>query len=91
MEDRAFDVALCRGADSRIVTMPRTTEEILAQADDLARTVEDYDPEPGDRERVSPEFRLRIAALKRAEPEAEVASAVDDARRKHPNRQTRAG
>ena len=62
--------------------MPRSTEEILAQADELAREFEEYDPKPGDRERVSPEFRLRIAALKRAEAEAEVAAAVTEARRK---------
>lgn len=62
--------------------MPRSTEEILAQADELARRFEEYDPKPGDRERVSPEFRLRIAALKRAEAEAEVAAAVTEARRK---------
>lgn len=64
------------------MTMPRSTEEILAQADELARKFEEYDPKPGDRERVSPEFRLRIAALKRAEAEAEVAAAVTEARRK---------
>ena len=91
MEDRAFDVGHCGGADSQVMTMPRSTEEILGQADELARTFEDYDPEPGDRGRVPPEFRLRIAALKRAEPEAEVASAVADARRKQSNRRTRAG
>jgi hypothetical protein len=45
------------------MTMPRGTEEILAQADELARMFEDYDPKPGDRERMSPEFRLRVREL----------------------------
>lgn len=62
--------------------MPRSTEEILAQADELARRFEEYEPKAGDRERVPPEFRLRIAALKRAEAEAEVVAAVTEARRK---------
>jgi len=63
LEDCAFDVGLCDGADSQVMTMPRGTEEILAQADELARMFEDYDPKPGDRERMSPEFRLRVREL----------------------------
>lgn len=60
--------------------MPRTTEEILAHADELARQAEDYEPKPGDRDRVPPEVRLRLAALKRAEAEVEVKAAVAEAR-----------
>lgn len=60
--------------------MPRTTEEILAHADELAKQFEAYDPNPGDRENVSPEVRLQLAALKRAEVEAEIKRAVADAR-----------
>ena len=58
--------------------MPRTTEEILAHADELARQAEEYEPKPGDRDRVPPEVRLRLAALKRAEAEAEVAGLYRD-------------
>lgn len=60
--------------------MPRSTEEILAQADELAKRFEDYTPEPGDRDKVNTETRLRLAALKRAEVEREVAEAVANAR-----------
>lgn len=62
--------------------MPRSTNEILAHAAVLARRFEDYDPQPGDRGRVSPEVRLQLAAMKRAEVEAEVAAAVSAARKR---------
>lgn len=61
--------------------MPRSLDEIMAQADDLADRFESYEPEPGDRDTVSPLTRLRLAALKRAEAEREIAEAVADARR----------
>lgn len=61
--------------------MPRSTEEILAHAEVLARQFEDYEPTPGDRGKMSPELRLRLAAMKRAEIEIEVNAAVSEARR----------
>ncbi|AYY15434.1 hypothetical protein EF847_10840 [Actinobacteria bacterium YIM 96077] len=60
--------------------MPRTTAEIIAQADELARQFEDYEPQPGDEENVSPLTRLRLAALKRAEAEREMVNRVRAAR-----------
>jgi hypothetical protein len=60
--------------------MPRTTEEIIAHADELARKFEDYEPRPGDEERVSALTLLRLAALKRAEVERELQDAVRAAR-----------
>ena len=61
--------------------MPRSTAEILAHAEELARKFEDYEPKPGDRGKMSPELRLWLAALKRAEVESEVADAVAEARK----------
>lgn len=49
------------------MTTPRTTEEILAHADELAKRFEDDEPQDGDDERRSPFTLLRLAALKRAE------------------------
>lgn len=62
--------------------MPKTTREILAHADELAKQFEDYDFDPADRESVSPETRLRLAALKRADVEKEITEAVTEARAK---------
>lgn len=56
--------------------MPRKTEEIIAHAEELARTFEDYQPRPGDEQRVSALTLLRLAALKRAEVERELQDAV---------------
>ena len=60
--------------------MPRSTDEILAHAEELARQFEDYEPKSGDREQVDPEVRLRLAAMKRADAENEVRAAVAEAR-----------
>ncbi len=62
--------------------MPKTTNEILAHADELAKQFEGYDFDPADRENVSPETRLRLAALKRADVEKELTEAVTEARAK---------
>lgn len=61
--------------------MRRSLDEIMAQADDLADRFQSYEPEPGDRDTVSPLTQLRLAALKRAEAEREIAEAVAKARR----------
>jgi hypothetical protein len=61
--------------------MPRTTQEIIAHANELAKRFEDYEPQAGDEERVSPLTLLRLAALKRAEVEQELLKGVQAARR----------
>lgn len=61
--------------------MPRTTEEIIAHADELARRFEEYEPQPGDEDRASPLTLLRLASLKRAEVERELTEAVRAARK----------
>ena len=61
--------------------MPRTTAEIIAHADELAKRFEDYEPRVGDEERVQPLTLLRLAALKRAEVERELVEGVRAARR----------
>jgi hypothetical protein len=60
--------------------MPRTLQEIIDHADELAEKFENYEPQPGDHERVSPLTRLRVAALKRAAVEVEISEAVHQAR-----------
>lgn len=60
--------------------MPRSAKEIIEDAAELARRFEEYEPRPGDEGRVSPQVRLRLAALKRAEAEKETVEAVRDAR-----------
>jgi hypothetical protein len=62
--------------------MPRTTEEIIAHADELAKRFEDYEPQDGDEDRVSPLTLLRLAALKRAEAEREMVEGVRVARQR---------
>lgn len=41
--------------------MPRTVEEILAQADELAKRFEDYEPKPGDAKEATPLRNVREA------------------------------
>ncbi|HZD22984.1 MAG TPA: hypothetical protein VE569_06225 [Acidimicrobiia bacterium] len=60
--------------------VPRTTEEIIAHAEELARRFEEYEPQPGDEDRVSVLTRLRLAVLKRAEAEREIMDSVRAAR-----------
>lgn len=59
--------------------MPRSIQEILDQADELARRFEDYEPGEGDEVPVE-EYLLRRAALARARSEREVVDAVSAAR-----------
>ncbi len=61
--------------------MPRSIQEILDHADELARRFEDYEPEPGD-ERPVEEYLLQRAALARARGERQVVDAVTSARAK---------
>ncbi len=59
--------------------MPRSIQEILDHADDLARRFEEYEPMPDDKVDVA-EHLLRRAALARARTEHQMAEAVVAAR-----------
>ncbi len=59
--------------------MPRSIQEILDHADELAQQFEDYEPAEGD-ERPVVEYMLRRAVIERARGERQVASAVEAAR-----------
>jgi hypothetical protein len=59
--------------------MPRSIQEILDQADELAKRFEDYEPGEGDQVPVE-EYLLRRAALARVRSEREVVDAVTAAR-----------
>ncbi|KAA0232273.1 MAG: hypothetical protein JJLCMIEE_03416 [Acidimicrobiales bacterium] len=61
--------------------MPRSIQEILDHADDLARRFEDYEPDPDD-ERPVEEYLLERAALARARGERQIIEAVTAARAK---------
>jgi hypothetical protein len=60
--------------------MPRSMQEILDHADDLAKRFEDYQPSPDDEVEVA-EYLLRRGALARARSERQIADAVREARR----------
>jgi hypothetical protein len=59
--------------------MPRSIQEILDHADELAKQFEDYEPADGD-ERPVEEYLLQRAALARARSEQQVLNAVIAAR-----------
>lgn len=59
--------------------MPRSIQDILDQADELAKRFENYEPGEGDQVPVE-EYLLRRAALTRARSEREVVDAVSAAR-----------
>ena len=59
--------------------MPRSIQEILDQADELAERFRDYEPSEDDQVPVE-EYLLRRAALTRARSEREVVDAVAAAR-----------
>ncbi len=60
--------------------MPRSIQEILDHADELAKRFEDFEPNPGD-ERPVEEYLLERAALTRARSEQQVVDAITGARR----------
>lgn len=60
--------------------MPRSVQDILDHADELAKRFEDYEPSPDDEVAVA-EHLLRRAALARARSERQISEAVDAARR----------
>jgi hypothetical protein len=59
--------------------MPRTIQEILGHADELAKKFEESDPSDGTERPVS-EYLLRRAALARARTERQIVEAVEAAR-----------
>ena len=61
--------------------MPRSIQEILDHADELAKRFQDYEPKPGD-ERPLEEYLLERAAIARARGEQQVLDAVTTARTK---------
>ena len=62
--------------------MPRSLEDLIAQADELADRFEAFEPEPGDQTEPSALAALHIAAMRRAEAEREIAEAVAVAKRR---------
>lgn len=64
-------------------TTPRSLEEILSHADDLADAFEAYEPNPDDEGKASSLVALRLAAARRAEADRAVLEAVVDARLHH--------
>ena len=61
--------------------MPRSIQEILDHAEELAKRFEDYEPKAGD-ERPLEEYLLERAAIARARGEQQVLDAVTTARSK---------
>ncbi len=59
--------------------MPRSIQEILDHADELATQFENYEPAPEDEQPVE-EYLLRRAVLARARSERQIIEAVDAAR-----------
>ena len=62
------------------MTVPRTVQDILDHADDLARRFETYEPNAADERDPHTYTALRDAAMARAEAERSIAAAVVDAR-----------
>lgn len=56
--------------------MPRSTKDILAHADDLAKRFEDYEPREEDRRNPAALAALRTAVAARAEAERKVLDGV---------------
>ena len=61
--------------------MPRSIQDILDHADELAQRLEDYEPDPDD-ERPVEEYLLERAVLERARSERQILDAVTAARAK---------
>jgi hypothetical protein len=59
--------------------MPRSIQEILDHADELAQRFEDYEPDPAD-ERPVEEYLIERAVLARARSERQIVEAVSTAR-----------
>jgi hypothetical protein len=61
--------------------MPRTVEEILKHADELAARFENYEPSAADELDVSAVSALRAAVQERSEAEQHVVDAIREARK----------
>ena len=61
--------------------MPRTVEEILAHADELAARFENYEPNPADELDAATVRMLRAAVAERSEAERHLLEAVKQARK----------
>jgi hypothetical protein len=64
----------------QVMTMPRTVEEILAHADELAERFENYEPSPGDELDPAVVALLRAAVAERSAAEKHLLEAVHAAR-----------
>ena len=62
------------------MNLPRTVEEILTHADELAARFEDYEPRPGDELDIEAVNRLRAAVAEQAVAERHLLDAVKTAR-----------
>mgnify|MGYP001328541689 CR=1 FL=1 len=60
--------------------MPRSVQDILDHADELAKRFEDYDPHPDDQRDPAALQQLRAAVLERSDAERAIRTAVDQAR-----------
>lgn len=60
--------------------MPRSLEEMIAHADEIADVFEAYEPAPADEGKASPLVALRLAAARRAQADRALLDAVSDAR-----------
>lgn len=65
-----------------VMTMPRTVQDILDHADELAKRFEHYEPTPGDERDPEAFTALRRAVLARSDAERAVKQAVDQARQR---------
>lgn len=63
--------------------MPRSLEEILAHADELADAFEAYEPDDAAEGKSSSLVALRLASLRRATADRELLAAVVEARQHH--------
>ncbi len=59
-----------------VMTMPRTVQQILDHADELARRFEDYEPDPSDRRDPAALAAVRDAVMARSEAERTLATVV---------------
>ena len=59
--------------------MPRSIQDMLDHADELARQFEDYEPTPSD-ERPVAEYQLQRAVIERARGERHLTEAIETAR-----------
>ncbi|MGB7981413.1 MAG: hypothetical protein WCF36_11550 [Candidatus Nanopelagicales bacterium] len=63
------------------MSVPRTVDEILAHADELAARFEDYEPNPDDEIDAGALALLRAAVAERSEAERHLLAAVSQARK----------